>query len=74
MAESDIFATRADADRLIGLNCLPPGLTGNDVNVVVIDSGLDQSLFPPGQWGEAGNSFPVAPCREQQREHVRCTV
>ena len=41
-------------------------LTGNDVNVVVIDSGLDQSLFPPGQWGGGWQLLPSGPCREQQ--------
>ena len=35
-----------DPPAQLGLN-----LTGNGVNVVVIDSGLDVSLIPAGQWG-----------------------
>ena len=73
--EPDIFATRADADRLIGLNCLPPGLTGNDVNVVVIDFGLDQSLIPPGQWGGGLQLLPRwPPAGNDNGENVRCTA
>jgi hypothetical protein len=41
-----LFGTRRDADRLIGTQCLlDKGLTGSNVNVVVVDSGIDQRVF-----------------------------
>ncbi len=47
-----VFGTRADARRLIGADALHQGgLTGKDVNVVIIDEGLDQALIPPKNWG-----------------------
>jgi hypothetical protein len=46
-----VFGTLADARRLIGADLLPPNLNGQSVNVVVIDTGIDLSIVPPGQFG-----------------------
>jgi hypothetical protein len=61
--EIDLFGTREDAHRLIGLDALPAslGLTGNGVNVVVIDAGLDYSLIPASQHGTGWQPEPGGP-------------
>ena len=58
-----LFGTRDEAHRLVGINRLPGGLnlTGNGVNVIVVDSGLDASLIPFGQWGGGWQPLPSGP-------------
>ena len=56
-ATSPIFGTRRDAGRLIGIEHLPDsGCTGERVNVVVVDQGLDAALTPNfgGGWISGG--------------------
>lgn len=49
--DAALFGTIDDAIRLINADQLPGGLSGEGVNVVVIDTGIDQSIVPPGQFG-----------------------
>jgi subtilisin family serine protease len=58
-----LFGTRDEAHRLVGIDRLPGGLnlTGNGVNVIVVDSGLDASLIPFGQWGGGWQPLPSGP-------------
>jgi hypothetical protein len=61
MMDVDVFGTRADAHRVTKIDQLSAsfsGLTGAGVNVVIIDSGLDVTLIPAGQWG--GGWQPLA--------------
>lgn len=60
-ADPDIFGTRNDAHRLVGIDRLPAGLQGAGVNVVIIDSGLDSSFIPAGQWGGGWQLLPGGP-------------
>lgn len=58
------FGTLAEARQLIRADQLPPTLDGDSVNVVVIDTGFDQSIIPAGQFcggwlpGPAGLNLP----------------
>jgi hypothetical protein len=49
--DSTVFGTIDDARHLINADRLPPQLDGNSVNVVLIDAGIDRSMFPPGVYG-----------------------
>jgi Subtilase family len=58
-ADVGLFGTRKDAHRLVGIDALPGSLDGSGVNVVVIDSGLDASTIPFGQWGGGWQPLPA---------------
>jgi hypothetical protein len=49
--DAALFGTLADARRLIRTDQLPVALDGHSVNVVVIDTGINQSIVPLGQFG-----------------------
>jgi hypothetical protein len=57
-SEGASFGTLAAARQLTRADQLPPALNGNSVNVVVIDTGFDQSIVPPGQF--CGGWQPLA--------------
>ena len=58
-AADPIFGNRATANRLLGVDYLQTksGATGRDVNVVVVDQGLDQSRLGSNY----GGGWPVGP-------------
>lgn len=53
------FGTRANADARIGAAAIAD-LRGNDVNVVLVDRGLDMTRLPPGSFG-GGWAFTPGP-------------
>ena len=63
-ATSPIFGTRRDAGRLIGIEHLADsGCTGERVNVVIVDQGLDAALTPNfgGGWISGAVALPADP-------------
>ena len=60
--DAALFGTLADARRLIRADQLPAALDGGNVNVVVIDAGIDQSMIPPpGKFGGWWLPMPGGP-------------
>ena len=59
--DAALFGTIEDAIRLINADKLPAGLSGEGVNVVVIDTGIDQRIVPPGQFGGGWRPCAVDP-------------
>jgi Subtilase family len=57
-ADASLFGTLEDACRLIGGDKLPAYLSGQAVNIVVIDSGIDKNALPPGQFGGGWRPCP----------------
>jgi hypothetical protein len=57
--DAAVFGTIDDARRLIDASQIPTNYDGTSVNVVVIDSGLDQSMFQnPAQFGGGWQPLP----------------
>ena len=56
-----LFGTLDDARRLIRANELPEGLDGRSVNVVLVDTGIDKNMLPPGQFGGGWQPLPQGP-------------
>jgi hypothetical protein len=56
-----LFGTLDDARRLIRADQVPASLDGRSVNVVLIDSGIDKSVVPAGQFGGGWHPKPVDP-------------
>ena len=61
--DGTMFGTLDDARRLIGLcrGRLPSGHDGTAVNVVLIDAGIDKTMFPPGRYGGGWQCLPQGP-------------
>jgi subtilase family protein len=59
-ATSPMFGTRRGASQLIKLDALPSNARGQDVNVVIIDRGLDKRHIPNfgGGWWRSGLPTP----------------
>ncbi len=58
--DGTMFGTLDAARRLIGADQLA-GLDGTGVNVVLIDAGIDKTMFPPGQYGGGWQCLPQGP-------------
>lgn len=59
--DGSMFGTLDAARRLIGADQLPTGLDGTGVNVVLIDAGIDKTMFPPGLYGGGWQCLPQGP-------------
>jgi hypothetical protein len=61
--DATVFGTLEDAQRLIRSDRLrsQSGLTGESVNVVVIDAGFNKDMIPPAQFGGGWQLLPQGP-------------
>lgn len=59
--DATLFGTLDDARHLVRADQLPPALDGHSVNVVIIDSGIDKSIVPAGQYGGGWHAHQADP-------------
>jgi subtilisin family serine protease len=65
-----LFGHRADTSRLVGLDfLLSAGARGRDVNVIVVDDGVDAAQVPPGHFGGGWTTGGPPPGTKSERGH-----